>query len=93
MRVTLYKYRRSNPKRNVVIFVALVPQASYAATQTLLVGFKDLLSVSDLSAIFDVSKQTIYREIQDGKFGNPIRIGRAYKVPKIYVIHRYFINN
>jgi predicted DNA-binding transcriptional regulator AlpA len=49
-----------------------------------------LLSVSDLSDIFRVSKQTIYHEIREGKFGTPIQIGRAYKVPKIYILQRYF---
>ena len=52
--------------------------------------YKDLLSVNDLSIIFRVSKQTIYKELQEGKFGNPIQIGRAYKIPKVYIIQRYF---
>jgi len=54
--------------------------------------YKDLLSVQDLTAIFDVSKSTIYKEIKQGKFGTPIQIGRAYKVPKIYIIKKYFCN-
>ena len=58
--------------------------------QPLLVGYRDLLSVTDLSKIFEVSKQTIYKEIKDGKFGEPIKIGRTYKIPKIYVAQRYF---
>jgi len=53
--------------------------------------FNDLLSVTDLATIFDVSRQTIYKEIKNGKFGEPIQIGRAIKIPKIYVIQRYFI--
>ena len=56
----------------------------------LLDGYRDLLSVEDLSAIFEVSKQTIYKEIKNGKFGNPIRIGRSYKIPKIHIVQRYF---
>jgi len=53
-------------------------------------GYRDLLSVNDLSTIFDVSNQTVYKEIKDGKFGVPIQIGREYKVSKIYVLSRYF---
>ena len=48
-------------------------------------SYKDLLSASDLSEIFSVSKQTIYKEIQNGKFGKPIKIGREYKVSKLYI--------
>ncbi|MCL2399501.1 MAG: helix-turn-helix domain-containing protein [Defluviitaleaceae bacterium] len=56
----------------------------------ILSGYGDLLSVEDLKSIFGASKQTIYKEIKDGAFGTPIRIGRAYKIPKIYILHRYF---
>jgi len=55
-----------------------------------LADYGDLLSVADLSTLFEVSKQTIYREIRNGKFGEPIRIGRAYKIPKIYLLEKYF---
>jgi excisionase family DNA binding protein len=55
-----------------------------------LVKYKDLLSVMDLAEIFEVSKNTIYKSIQDGKFGSPIQIGRAYKVPKSYIIKNFF---
>ena len=61
-------------------------------TSTILAGYKDLLSVKDLCRIFEISKQTVYREIQRGKFGDTIRIGRAHKVPKAYVVQRYFSN-
>ena len=62
----------------------------YAVSPAILSEYKDLLSVKDLSVIFDVSEQTIYKEMKEGKFGIPIKMGRAYKVPKIYVIQRYF---
>ena len=54
-------------------------------------SYKDLLSASDLSEIFGVSKQTIYKEIQNGKFGVPIKIGREYKISKLQ-IEKIFIN-
>ena len=56
----------------------------------ILTSYRDLLSVSDLSEIFDTTKNTIYKEIQRGKFGNPIKIGRKYKIPKKYVYDKFF---
>jgi len=55
-------------------------------------NYSDLLTVEDLSTIFDVSKNTIYKSVKDGKFGTPIQIGRAYKVPKTFVIKKFFRN-
>ena len=52
--------------------------------------YRDLLSAKDLSKIFSVGMDTIYREIKAGKFGSPIQIGRAFKVPKAYIIRKYF---
>jgi len=54
--------------------------------------YKDLLSVQDLTEIFQVSKQTIYKNIQYGKFGTPTQIGRAFKIPRIYIISKFFNN-
>jgi predicted DNA-binding transcriptional regulator AlpA len=59
---------------------------------TALSEYRDLLSAADLSEIFAVSIGTIYKEMRNGKFGTPIKIGRAYKIPKIYIIERYFGN-
>jgi len=53
-------------------------------------NYKDLLSVQDLMEIFGVSKQTIYKNIKAGKFGKPIQIGRAFKIPRMYVWEKYF---
>ena len=60
------------------------------ARPPILDGYKDLLNVKDLSEIFEVSRQTIYKEMKEGKFGTPIQIGRTYKIPKIYILLRYF---
>jgi len=57
-----------------------------------LTKYKDLLSVDDLTKIFNVSKTTIYKEIKQGKFGVPIQVGRAFKIPKNYVLKKYFSN-
>jgi len=61
-------------------------------TQTVLSNYKDLLCMEDLIKIFGVSKQTIYKEIKNGKFGTPIKIGRAYKIPRIFVLNKFFAN-
>jgi len=63
------------------------------SANSLLTEYKDLLSVQDLTAIFNVSKQTIYKEMKAGKFGTPIRIGRAYKIPRIRILQQYFQND
>jgi len=55
-----------------------------------LAGYGDLLSVSELAEIFRVSKQTVYKELRAGKFGEPIRIGRAFLIPKIHIYMKYF---
>ena len=53
-------------------------------------GYKDLLSVKDLSSIFEVSRQTIYKELHRGKFGDTVQVGREYKVPKMFVLRHFF---
>lgn len=61
--------------------------------KNILDDYKDLLSVSDLAEIFSTTKGTIYKEIQRGKFGEPIKIGRKYIIPKIVVKERFFKTN
>ena len=68
----------------------VVPLENCIVSSTLLVEYRDLLSVEDLTKIFEVSKQTIYKGLKEGAFGTPIQIGRAYKIPKVYILHRYF---
>ena len=58
---------------------------------TALENYRDLLGVKDLMEIFNVSRQTIYKEIHSGKFGPPINtIGRAIKIPKVRIIQQFF---
>jgi len=68
-------------------------QSDYINSTPILTEYRDLLSVEDLARLFSVSKQTIRKEMKKGKFGTPIRIGRAYKIPKIVVAQRYFYGN
>jgi len=51
--------------------------------------YGDLMSVADLAAFLGVSKQTVYSEIREGRFGEPLKFGRSYRVPKIYIAQRY----
>jgi excisionase family DNA binding protein len=52
--------------------------------------YGDFMTAADLSNFLGISKQTIYSEIRDGKFGKPIKFGREYRIPKIYIVQRYF---
>jgi len=52
-------------------------------------SYKDLLSANDLSELLGLSKQTIYKEIRNGKFGEPLKFGREYRIPRIYIQQRY----
>jgi predicted DNA-binding transcriptional regulator AlpA len=51
---------------------------------------KDLLSAEDLAEIFETTKGTIYKEIKSGKFGEPIKIGRKYIIPKNLILEKFF---
>jgi len=68
-----------------------LPNEREGFAMTSLSNYKDLLSVQDLMEIFEVSKATIYKEIKSGKFGTPIQIGRALKIPKIYLLKKLTI--
>ena len=68
----------------------IVSLHDFKAGQEALSKYKDLLTVEDLSDIFEVSKNTVYKEIKQGKFGSPIQIGRSLKIPKIYIIKHFF---
>jgi len=58
---------------------------------TILHQYKDLLSTDDLSEIFGVSKQTVYKQIQQGNFGDTvIKIGRSFRIPKIAILNQFF---
>jgi len=70
--------------------MATLSQIEYICNPPILTEYRDLLSAQDLSEIFQTSKQTIYKELKEGKFGIPIRIGRSYKIPKVYILQRYF---
>jgi predicted DNA-binding transcriptional regulator AlpA len=65
-------------------------QAESAVYFNALSEYNDLLSVTDLSKIFCTSVGIIYKEIQNGTFGTPIRIGRSYRFPKVYLLKRFF---
>jgi len=72
--------------------LGIISLENYKIAGSALPQYRDLLSVADLAEIFGVSKNTIYKEIHEGKFGTPIQIGRAFKIPKTYIINKFFIN-
>ena len=65
---------------------------NYKLGKEILSEYKDLLSTEDLSKIFEASKNTIYKAIREGKFGTPIKIGRSFKIPKLFILRKYFAN-
>jgi len=56
-------------------------------------GYRDLLTTQDLSEILGISKQTVYCEIRSGKFGEPLKFGREYRISKLYLIEKYIHGN
>ena len=60
---------------------------------TTLDHYGDLLSVTDLSNFLGISKQTVYKEIKEGKFGEPIKFGREFRVAKVYIVDKYICGN
>lgn len=55
----------------------------------ILENYGDLLNTRNLSELLGVSVQTVYKEIRNGKFGEPIKFGREYRVPKKYIYDNY----
>jgi len=84
--ICLLLFRVNIRKKGYGIMLAENMESNHQA----LTEYGDLLSVDDLKSIFGISKQTIYKGIKDGTFGTPIKIGRAYKIPKIHVLKKYF---
>ena len=52
-------------------------------------NYGDLMTAGELSAFLGISKQTTYKEIKQGSFGVPLRFGREYRIPKVYITQRY----
>lgn len=72
-----------------VLFMCLFKERLTTMSKTaILTDYGDFLSADDLSEIFGISKQTIYKEIRAGKFGSYMRFGREYRVPKIHIVQK-----
>lgn len=52
--------------------------------------YHDLMCAGELAELFNTTPNTIYKEIQRGKFGKPIKIGRKYRIPKVYIYEKFF---
>lgn len=52
--------------------------------------YRDILSVEDISEILNIGLSSAYKLVRDKKIKS-IKIGRSYKIPKIYLIE--FIKN
>jgi len=51
--------------------------------------YPDLLDTKHLMEIFGVGKNTIYKKIKDGEFGTPIKMGKGFKIPKLYIWNKF----
>jgi len=48
-------------------------------------GYPDVLSVKQVGEILNLSNKTVYRILNDDTL-NSLKIGRAFKIPKLYVL-------
>jgi len=53
--------------------------------RNVLKDYPDILDVSQVSTILGVSTKTVYRLLNEGSLAS-LKIGRAFKVPKLYVL-------
>lgn len=53
--------------------------------------YPDVLSPKDLTKILDVGKNTVYKLLTSNSIQN-IKIGKNYKIPKLFLI-KYLFNN
>lgn len=61
-------------------------------TYTPLTDYSEMLDSADLAKIFNVSKDLIQDQMRQGYFGSLIVIGRRKRVPKSYVLDKFFTN-
>jgi len=54
-------------------------------------GYPDILDVCQTGQILGVSTKTIYKLIQEGRL-NALKVGRAYKIPKVSILEAFFID-
>ena len=52
-------------------------------------GYPDVLDAAQTGKVLGVSQKTVYNLIRDGKL-SAIKVGRAYKIPKVSIIHVFF---
>ena len=53
--------------------------------RTLLKDYPDIMGIEEMSAVLGVSTKTAYKLLREGKI-TAIKVGRAYRIPKIYLL-------
>ena len=53
--------------------------------RTLLKDYPDIMGIEEMSAALGVSPKTAYKLLREGKI-TAIKVGRAYRIPKIHVL-------
>lgn len=53
--------------------------------RTLLKDYPDIMSIEEMSAALGVSTKTAYKLLREGEI-TAIKVGRAYRIPKIHLL-------
>lgn len=59
--------------------------SNYKIYNTVFQSYPDILNVNQVSEILNVSTKTVYRLLNEGALDS-LKVGRAYKIPKLYVL-------
>lgn len=55
------------------------------AYHVMLKNYPDVLTITDVSSVLNISTKTVYRLLHDGKITS-MKVGRTYRIPKIHLM-------
>lgn len=67
-------------------------QKNLSVYESLFKDYADILNVEQMAEMLCVSAKTAYKVVNDGKF-DCIKVGRAYRIPKINVFKYLRVSN
>ena len=59
--------------------------SSKAAYSLTLKNYPDILNISDMCAILNISEKTAYKLLKEGKITS-MKVGRTYRIPKVHIL-------
>jgi excisionase family DNA binding protein len=80
MRLFLLKGVENMAKKNASVYESLFKE------------YPDVLSIEQMAEMIGVSTKTAYKVVNDGKV-DCIKVGRAYKIPKVNVMKYLKVSN